>query len=107
MWYYLIASLFYLMVMFITFNDAFRKSSWYFPLSIFGNLIGSICWFLLVRHLNNNDKILIHSVYWDFMILVIGYLLPLLAFEFSFNSWQIFGMSLVIIGLCVIKAFHA
>lgn len=93
--------------MFITFNDAFRKSSWYLPLSIFGNLIGSICWFLLVRHLNNNDKILVHSVYWDFMILVIGYLLPLLAFEFSFNSWQIFGMSLVIIGLCVIKAFHA
>ena len=94
------------MVMFITFNDAFRKSNYYLPLSIFGNLIGSICWFLLVRHLNNNDKILVHSVYWDFMILVIGYLLPLMFYEFSFSLWQIFGMCLVVIGLCIIKAFH-
>jgi len=103
---YIIAAAFYTFDMLITFNDGFRKSNWYLPMSITGNLFGSICWFMLVKHLDNNDRILIHSVYWDFMILLIGYMLPLMIYQFHFNFGQIIGMSMVVIGLCLLKAFH-
>lgn len=101
--YYVIASLCYLIVMLLTFFDFSRKSSWFLPVSLLFNTVGTCLWFLLVKHLDEQQKILIHSVYWDFMILVIGYCLPLIIFKFNFNFLQIAGFILTIIGMVMIK----
>lgn len=101
--YYAFASVCYLIVMLLTFFDYSRKSSWFLPISLFFNTCGTLAWFLLVKQLNEQQKILIHSVYWDFMILVIGYCIPLILFKFNFTYLQIIGLIMTIAGMLLIK----
>lgn len=89
--------------MLLTFFDYSRKASWFLPISLFFNTCGTIAWFLLVKQLNEQQKILIHSVYWDFMILVIGYCIPLILFKFNFTYLQIIGLIMTIVGMLLIK----
>jgi drug/metabolite transporter (DMT)-like permease len=106
MQYYIIASFFYLIVMLITFYEPMRKTSWFLPISICCNLFSSMCYFLLIKKLNNKEDILINGIYWDFMLIFIGYLIPLFIFQFKFNTNQIIGLTLVVIGILIIKLFH-
>jgi multidrug transporter EmrE-like cation transporter len=65
-----------------------------------------MCYFLLIKKLKNKEDILINSIYWDFMLIFIGYLIPLFIFQFKFNINQIIGLTLVVIGILIIKLFH-
>ena len=106
MWYYIIAGIFYLLVMLLTFCDNTRKSAWFIPICVSLNTLGTIIWFLLVKNLDDKKKILVNSVYWDFMILVIGYCLPLILFKFEFSLIQFLGLILIIFGFALIKVVH-
>jgi len=106
MQYYIIASFFYLIVMLITFHEPMRKTNWFLPIAISCNLLSSMCWFLLAKKLNNKEEILTNSIYWDLMMILIGYLIPLLVFQFKFNNNQIIGFTLIIIGILIVKFFH-
>ena len=105
-YYYLMAFMFYFLAMIITFNDSYRRSNWYIYVSLGLNTAGSIFWFLLVKYLNDNDKILIHSAYWDLMILIISFLLPTIIYKFNFNLYQIGGLIFIFLGFAIVKWFH-
>ena len=107
MWHYIVAGIFYTLVMFLTFSDSTRKSHWFFIVSILLNTCGSVIWFMLVKSLDDKEKILINSIYWDFMILVIGYCIPLMIFKFSFNYFQMVGLIFIIFGFILLKGFHS
>ena len=61
---------------------------------------------LYAKKLNNKVEILTNSIYWDLMMIFIGYLIPLLVFQFKFNNNQIIGFTLIIIGILIVKLFH-
>ena len=104
--YYLIAFIFYFITMIITFYEPIRKTNYYFYISLILNTCGSICWFLLVKYLDNNEEILIHSAYWDLMILIICFLFPIIIFNFNFNLYQMIGFLFILLGFGMVKWFH-
>lgn len=106
MWYYSTASVLYLAVMLMTFVDAARSSRWYLPCCIFCNLAASVLWFRFAQSLPDRDAVLINSAYWDLMIMFIGYMLPMVVFQFRLNPWQYSGLALVFIGFCLLKVFN-
>lgn len=106
MWYYVAASLLYVAVMLMTFVDAARSSRWYLPCCIVCNVGASILWFRLAQSLPNKDSVLINSAYWDLMIMFIGYMLPMVAFQFRLGTWQYVGLALVFLGFCLLKVFN-
>lgn len=106
MWYYLTASLLYLVIMLMTFVDAARSSRWYFACCIACNVGASVLWFKLAQSLPDRDAVLINSAYWDLMIMFIGYMLPMVAFQFRLGFWQYAGLALVFLGFCLLKVFN-
>jgi hypothetical protein len=56
--------------------------------------------------LTTKEDILINGIYWDFMLIFIGYLIPIFIFQFKFNINQIIGLILIVIGILIIKFFH-
>lgn len=103
MWYYGAASVLYLAVMLLTFMESARSSRWYVPCCLACNLFASFLWFRLAQSLPNRDSVLINSAYWDLMIMVIGYVLPMILFSFKMNAWQYLGLAVVFIGFCIMK----
>ena len=104
--YYLIASIFYFLLMCFTFNECIRKSSYYTYVCLILNLCSAFLWFSFVKNLPNREEVLFHSVYWDLMIIVIGYILPLFIFEFKLNYIQMIGIIVIFIGFCLLKGFN-
>ena len=108
MWYlcYIAAFFFHFASMLLAFNEDFRKSNYFFYISLSLSFCNSVFWLNLVKLLNNNEKIIVHSAYWDFMALIIYLIFPMLLFKFKFNNFQFLGLFLVILGFFTIKIFQ-
>jgi hypothetical protein len=70
------------------------------------NFLASFSWFSLVKSLPDKESILINSVYWDIMIMGIGYILPLFIFSFKLNNIQIISLFVILLGFFMLKVFH-
>ncbi len=103
--YYFIAFLIYLILMFMTFSD-FRESKYFVFVALTLNFLTSFLWFSLVKSLPDKESILINSVYWDIMIMGIGYILPLFIFSFKLNNIQIISLFVILLGFFMLKVFH-
>lgn len=103
MGYYITAAMLYLVIMMLTFCDSARSSTYYIPISMICNTFSCFLWYLLAHNLHDKDAVLINSAYWDMMIMVIGYVLPMFIFGFRLTTMQFAGMIVIFIGFCMLK----
>lgn len=104
--YYLIASVFYIAIMLMTFTESIRLSKHFIWINLFLNTCAAFFWFYFAKNLPNKESILLNSAYWDLMIMVIGYILPIFIFQFKLNYMQLIGLFVVFIGFCLLKVFN-
>jgi drug/metabolite transporter (DMT)-like permease len=104
--YYLIASVFYIAIMLMTFTESIRLSKHFIWINLFLNICSSFLWFTLVKNLPNKESILLNSAYWDLMIMFVGYILPIFIFQFKLNYMQLIGLFVIFVGFCLLKAFN-
>ena len=104
--YYLSAAICYFLVMCLTFVEHWRNHRFYIGACLLFNFFSASMWFSFVKTLPSKENILLHSVYWDLMIMIIGYILPVFIFHFKLNYLQITGIFVIFIGFCMLKAFN-
>lgn len=105
-WYLLLpAFLVFLVGSAMSFSDTFRRSTWFIPGFTTANLAIGFLWIWAARLLDDKAKIYVFSLYWDSLMVLCYYILPLLAMGIKLNSQTVFGIVLTVIGLIVIKAY--
>jgi len=87
----------------ITYSDDIRRSSFYIPLSLVASILIGLLWSTGIKHIDNKDRIFLFSLCWEFMILIIDYIVPLIFYSLSVNKYVILGSFIVAVGLTIMK----
>jgi hypothetical protein len=66
------------------------------------SLCGGFLWAMLCRITPDKNKIMIFSVYWDIMMAIAYYMVPLLFGNFQLTATSVFGIIIVCVGLSII-----
>lgn len=105
-WYILpLAFLVFLAGSVMSFSDSFRRSAWFIPGFTTANLAIGFLWVWAARLLDDKAKIYVYSLYWDSLMVLCYYLLPLLVMGIKLNTQTLCGIFLTVTGLVVIKAY--
>lgn len=103
---------FFYIVLAIIFNScncllSFQKNlydKWYFiPLGVSFAICSNLTWFSAVKFLNDPKKIYIFSIMWDFVICVIYFLFPMIFCKINLQKYELIGLIIVLIGICIMK----
>jgi hypothetical protein len=80
-----------------------REKWWFVPLSVGIGTIVSTIWVLTIRYLGDKQKIYVFSLFWDFVMMFVYYLLPVVWFGVKLDKWSVGGIMLMVLGLVVLK----
>jgi len=100
---FMLAVCIYFCSSYISYSDAWRKSGWFIPVGVVIGLIASTCWFILVKYVNNNQRIYVYSLFWDAIICWSFYVVPLIFFNIKIDRWGFLGLAMMVAGLTIIK----
>jgi uncharacterized membrane protein len=90
---------------YFSYNDEQRRSPWFYPVYLSVSVACSLIWIVSAKCLDNKRHILVYSVFWDSLLMVAYYLLPLLFFGVKVNTGMLVGIALVLIGIMLVKAY--
>jgi multidrug transporter EmrE-like cation transporter len=93
----------YIICAYLTYKEEWRHEWWYIPVGcIFGYILVPI-WYLVVRHIDDNDRIYFYSLCWDTLMVLVYYLLPIFLFGVKLNRNGVIGLLLMAAGLILLK----
>ena len=98
-----LAGILYVFAAYMSYSEGMRREWWYVPLAVFVGTIASTIWFWTVRYIDDKDRIYVYTMFWDFVLCAVYFVVPLLWFGVKLDRWQLCGLLLMIIGLAVIK----
>jgi len=99
----LVAAFFNATSCFISYKKELHSFWWYVPLGI---LVGSVCnylWFSGTKIVSEQKEIYAFSMMYDFTLVLVYYFLPILIFGIKFNKIGLIGISMMFIGIMLIK----
>lgn len=80
------------------------RNSWYYPVvSVVLGLCISSMWISGVRVLDNKERIFFFSLCWEFAVIFVDYVIPLVFFGLNVNKYVVFGSLIVATGLVIMK----
>ena len=82
-----IAAVLYSAASYASYTESVRNSNWFLAITLFVSVISSSVWMSLVRHLNDNNKIIAASLMWDALITMVYAVIPALLASRTI-SWQ-------------------
>lgn len=88
---------------YFTFDDRTRAKWWYVPSGVFLGIVCNTIWLFMTRSLDDKEKIYFYALFWDAMIVVVFYGMPILLFGVKLNKWGLLGLALMITGLTIMK----
>ncbi len=99
----LLVGLVYTIGAYLSYGDEFRQKWWFIPVcTVLGTISGTM-WFIMVKLIDDKQRIYVYSLMWDMVMMSIYYLFPLLFLGVKLDKWSIFGLCLMICGLTIIK----
>jgi hypothetical protein len=89
---------------YVSYNKEFRNSGWIFPLNLAIALISSTVWILMIRILNDTNKIITASLAWDLIVTMAYALVPALM-QGKNLGWQSYSaLALALLAVLWFKA---
>lgn len=88
---------------YLSYNQDFRRASWYWPTCVVMGLLTSGVWYAMVKYLDNKQRIYVYSLCWDTVMCCSFYLVPVFFFGGKLDRWAVFGLILMLVGLAVLK----
>lgn len=76
---------------------------WYYILAIFAGSITNVLWFAATKIISDKKDIYLYSLVWDFFVVAVYFLLPVILLDIKLNRVGIFGLILMLIGFLLIK----
>lgn len=84
--------------------DDYIRNAWYYPwLSIVIGIMVSSLWVLGIKLIDNKERIFLFSLCWEFSVISIDYLVPLVFYGLNVNKYVVLGSLIVAVGLTVMK----
>lgn len=87
----------------VSYNDEIRNSYRLFVYGLPLSFFGSVIWYIIIRILNEKDKIYVAGIYWDVVVAFTCTLVPLLFFNLKLNYLTWVGVGVIFLGLLLIK----
>lgn len=80
------------------------RNAWYYPwLSIVIGIMVSTLWVSGIKLIDNKERIFLFSLCWEFSVISIDYLVPLVFYGLNVNKYVVLGSLIVAAGLTVMK----
>lgn len=80
------------------------RNAWYYPwLSVVIGIMVSTLWVSGVKFADNKERIFLFSLCWEFSVISIDYLVPLVFYGLNVNKYVVLGSLIVAVGLTVMK----
>jgi multidrug transporter EmrE-like cation transporter len=76
---------------------------WYLPVGMLTGCISNILWFLSAKIIGNHKEIYLYSLLWDFVVIGVYFVLPIILFDIKLNKFGIFGLILMLVGILLVK----
>lgn len=103
-WFVLLfVSLLYAVGAYMTYTEEARKQWWFIPFAVGLGAVVSTLWFLMVRWLDDKQRIYVYSLFWDAIMIAVYYFLPPLIFGVKLDKWSLVGLALIVGGVALIK----
>lgn len=85
----MLVTLLYSAASYASYTESIRNSNWFVAITLAVSVVSASVWMALVRHLNDNHKIVVTSLMWDALITMVYAIIPaLLASKaISFQAW--------------------
>lgn len=87
----------------ITYKESNRNSSWFIPTLIGIDIVSNLVWAGMTRYLDDKQKIYVFSLFWDTVMVLVWYFIPIMFFGVKIDRWILLGVLLMILGLSIIK----
>lgn len=98
-----VAMVFYCISLFLCYCQDIRSSWYYVPLALSIGICTSLMWILSVKVIDNKERIFFFSLCWEFLVVFIDCLIPLVFFGINANKYIVIGAAIVVAGLVVMK----
>lgn len=103
-WFFLvIVVLCYFTTCSMSYNEAFRRSDYFIPVTIAIGLLCSIIWNSMVKYIDDKNRIYYYSLVWDISTIFVYYLFPLIFLNIKLEKVGIIGIFMIVAGLIVVK----
>ena len=80
------------------------RNAWYYPwLSVVIGIMVSTLWVSGIKFIDNKERIFLFSLCWEFSVISIDYLVPLVFYGLNVNKYVVLGSLIVAVGLTVMK----
>lgn len=99
----LLVGVVYTISTYLTYSEDIRQKWYFIPLAVLLGSLTSVLWFCTVRYINDKDRIYVYSLFWDFVMIAIFYLYPVLFLGVKLDKWSLLGLFLVLVGIVIIK----
>jgi hypothetical protein len=84
--------------------DDHIRNVWYYPwVSVVIGLMVSGLWISGIKLIDNKERIFLFSLCWEFSVISIDYLVPLVFYGLNVNKYVVLGSLIVAVGLTVMK----
>lgn len=87
----------------LTYSEDIRQKWYFIPLAVLLGTIVSLIWFCTVRYIDNKQKIYVYSLFWDFVMMGVYYIYPIIFLGIKLDGWSVFGLFLILTGVIIIK----
>jgi uncharacterized membrane protein len=96
-------ALIYAFASWLTYGDSCREQWWYVPIGAILGAVLSILWFVAAKVLGDKEKILVFSLYVDFIMVLCYYMIPFIFYGVKMDLWSGIGLLLMFLGFAVLK----
>lgn len=97
------AMVFYSISLLLCYSQGIRSAWYYVPLALSIGLCTSLMWTLSVKIIDNKEKIFFFSLCWEFLVILVDCLIPIVFFGISANKYMVIGSVIVVLGLIVMR----
>lgn len=93
----------YAFLAYVTYYNEVRTSIWYLPLFSVFSLLTGLVFAITAKYLDDKSRMYMFSFYWDTLLTLTYFVVPIVFFGVQFTRTATCGMILVIIGLIILK----
>lgn len=87
----------------VSFDPAWRRSSWLYPVIVASSAGTSALWAMAARWLDDNERIYVLSIFWETAVILIWFFLPVLTFHVTMPTWSIAVVTVLAVGLILLQ----
>jgi hypothetical protein len=100
---YMVAFLFYVSSVWLSYSDKLKTTNWYFPLGMFFAIVCNVLWLYVAKHTPSKQTLYINALIWDLMIVGTYSIMPAAFFGVRFAPINLIGVVMVVTGMILTK----